>query len=519
MEMAKGQGEAALEDKLKVLETQWPSWTWLRDRLRRSGLDATSARELRSSAPRSSWAILAKPADALVKHFELAPEVLVLCSPWDEIQANDIKRAESLFRAELRVDPGFALVITHDPDAEARLRPVVPDNRRYLFVLDETFAKTPDPQTFLRNLLRDALGGRRLFDLRPPAAGPQFFGRDKELEALSRDVLNGHCLGVFGLRKVGKTSLLRRVSEKFREAGPGARRVIPVEVDLQTTPYHRRNFSGVVDLILRELNGELKRAQIDVPSPSRDPQAHFLESVEHVESALGGRMLLVLDEYEVLLGGRIPQRDGVEILTWLRGIAQAHAGGFSLVLAGRNSRLLAPARIEGADNPMYRFLRSVPLAGLTPEDCRTMVRTIGGRMALRFAHDALDIIVQETGGHPALARTLGDLVDQNTPPMARTPALVNADVIRSVLPRFSREVDDDMRELVDASNDFDQRAADYLVHLAHEIPWVGGPSEARINDALVGYGILHRESHVFRIGRLATWLRENHACPLKAAHG
>ena len=140
-------------------------------------------------------------------------------------------------------------------------------------------------------------------------------------------------------------------------------------------------------------------------------------------------------------------------------------------------------------------------------------------MALRFTPDALDTLVSETGGHPALARTLGDLVDQEIPTSGRNPAAVDAAAIRGVLSRFSREVDEDMRELVNAANDIDPRAGDYLVHLAHEVPWIGGPAEARIEDALVGYGILDRATHAFRIGHLQTWLCENHACPLKVAHG
>lgn len=384
---------------------------------------------------------------------------------------------------------------------------------------DETFQKTLDPQAFLRDLLREGLGSRRLFDVRLPAAGPQFFGREKELEALERDVLTGHCLGVFGLRKVGKTSMLRRISNKFRTAGPSAKRVIPVEVDLQSLPFKRSTLEGLFELIARRLDRELESAQIRVLSRSAAPEDRLVEVLDHLSRELEARLLLILDEYEVLLGGRIPASEGVRLLTWLRGVVQEHPGGFSLVLAGRNGRLIAPARIVGVDNPMYQFLRSVPLAGLSPQECRAMVKKIGARMALRFTPDALEVLVAESGGHPALARTLGNLVDTQIPTSKRAPSVVDAAVVKSVLPRFSRDTDEDMRELVNASNDIEPRAGDYLVHRAHEIPWIGGEPERRIEDALVGYGILHPDSHKFRIGRLAVWLRENHACPPKAAHG
>jgi tetratricopeptide (TPR) repeat protein len=502
------------------LVAQWPGWAWLLDTLRSSGLEPTSTREVPSAHLPSSWLILAKPSELLRQHFEFQPQVLILCVPSDVIQENDIKRAEKIFSEDLRIDPGFALVITADPTAEQRLAPILPDNRRYLFVRDETFRTAPDPQAFLHALLRDGLGRRRLFDFRLPAGEWQFFGREKELEALERDVLTGHSLGVFGLRKVGKTSLLERMAEKLREGRAGVQRGIPVKVDLQTTSYLRRNFEGVAELIGSALDRELSRAQIQVPAPPSHPLERLRAAVEHIEHALGARVVVILDEYEVLLDARrIPQRDGVELLTWLRGLAQEHPKGFSLVLAGRNQRLVAPARIDGADNPMYRFLRTIPVAGLVPDDCRRMVQALGGRMGLHFEPEALNLFVQETGGHPALVRTLGDLIDVHVPTSERNPAIVDAALVKRILPRFSREVDEDMREFVNAANDFDARAGDYLVCLAHGVPWIGGPSEARIDDALIGYGILDPATHAFRIGRLRTWLRENHQSPVEAAHG
>ena len=148
-----------------------------------------------------------------------------------------------------------------------------------------------------------------------------------------------------------------------------------------------------------------------------------------------------------------------------------------------------------------------------------MVRKIGARMGLRFLLPALEVVVKETGGHPALIRTLGDLVDQRVPTSGRYSASVDVAVVQNELPRFSTAVDEDMRELVEAASDIDPGASEYLVSLAHRTPWAGEPSRARLIDALVSYGILHPDSQEFRIGRLATWLRENHAAPVRVAHG
>jgi hypothetical protein len=512
--------QEVVERQLEELTRQWPAWDWLAPMLERAGLTPTSVRELGTRDRRSSWVILTSPSDALVRHFELAPEVVVLCSPWDQIQANDVRRVEDeVFRTEIRVDPGFALVVTNDPDAEKRLGPVVPEHRRYLFIRDAALQNAANAQSFLVGQLREGLGRRRLFDFRQPAAGPQFFGRERELEALERDVLAGHCLGVYGLRKVGKTSLLGQLARKLRYHRPSAAPVLPVEVDLQKLPYTQRTARGVFEMIGRAVRAAQIGWSAAAPRTLVDAQQTLIATVEDAERTPGARVVLILDEYEVLIGGRVSAADGIEVLEWLRGVAQSHPTAFTLVLAGRNARLLAPARIGGRDNPMYRFLRSMPLTGLSAPDCRGMIRKIGARMALQFSPEALKLVADETGGHPGLARTLGDLVDQQVDPSTRNPAPVSAADVRRLFPKFAREVDEDMRELVNAAVDFDPSAEDYLQHLAHGLPWVGGTVGARLQDALVGYGVLEPDGQVFRIGCFGTWLRENLQYPARSAHG
>src|SRR5262249_988721 len=153
---------------------------------------------------------------------------------------------------------------------------------------------------------------------------------------------------------------------------------------------------------------------------------------------------------EVLLGVRgVPRSDGVALLTWLRGLAQERQGSFGFMLAGRNQKLIAPARIDGDDNPMYRFLRTVPLKGLMPDECRGMIQKLGGRMGLWLEPEALDVFVEETGGHPRLVRLFADYVDEAIPTAERSPFTVDAALVKRILPRFARRVEVDMQELVD----------------------------------------------------------------------
>lgn len=514
--------EEALRDHLGEMAQQWPSFAWVVEKLRRAGLPPTHARPRPREEQRHSWYLFVKPDEALRGHLDLAPEFLVLCAPWNEMHADDIAAAEKLVQENPRLDPGFVLVLTEDAQAYDRLKQRLPQARSYFFMTTQALKSEADPQEFVREFLRARLGARHLFALQQPASGPQFFGREREFEALERHVMNGVCVGLFGLRKIGKTSLLLKLAEKYRDAAPGQRRLLPIHLDLQTISFDRRNLGGLVDSLDRALREVEQRAGL--PTAKRVAAANPGTMAERMMSLLSAgkanqvpRLLLVIDEYERLLDRRLPVKDGIEFLSWLRGLAQTSQGRFVFVLAGRNQRFLSSARIEGYDHPLYRFLHDMPISGLAPDDCRKMVRKIGRRLLLRFSPEALNVIEQESGGHPMLARLLGDLVDQQV--TGQRPREIPVELVAGTLPRFRRVADEDMRELLDAAIDIDPQAQDRLIHLGHGAQWVGGALQDRIDDALVRYGILDAQRAHLRIGALQPWLRENFALPRLSAHG
>lgn len=499
---------------------QWPAWQQLRKKLEDAGFISTSVNPTNGDQSKTSWAIFAEPDALIRKQFELAPEILILCAPWDTMQHKDIEWAESTLRTKGRLDPGFVLVLSQDEKAEDRLRATLPTDRIYIFVSIQKLWEELDPKIMFRNILRESLGRRRLFDMRLAAKGDQFFGRERELETLERDVLTGQCVGVFGLRKVGKTSLISRLAHKFRETSD-APRVIPVQVDLLALPFHVHDILGLSRFVYERLLAAISTSDTRSPSDMDKPFDDFMTALDTFQRERRARLLVIFDEYEVLVDGhQLPKSVGIQFLAWIRGLAQSYTGTFSFILAGRNAKHLLPARIDGKDNPMYRFLKHFPLAGLAPKECGTMITRIGARVGLNFLPEALDMIVKETGGHPALTRTLCDLIDEAVAPAKRNPATIDTILIQQILPRFNRStaVHEDMREFLAASVDIDGEAEDYLVHLVHHLPWKGGTIEDRIREALVNYGILHKDRAEFRIGHLESWLRENYAPPAKVAH-
>ena len=253
------------------------------------------------------------------------------------------------------------------------------------------------------------LGRADLYDLRTAVSDVlSFFGRSAFLADLERRLAAGQSSVVFGVRKMGKSSLLCRLREAC--AWPSAL------VDLQ-------GYSGGLGYVYGEALRGWRAAMIDAfpalappewtgdfsaPHPAAQAQA-FRSAVRTLLDMLADRpgrpgLLLFLDEVDTLYD----QPDYPEFAAVLRSVAEdPHCRGrFALLAAGLDPALNRVDRIDSGRNPFYAFFSEAPLGPLDLEDARTMVISIGGQMGIAYTDEALDLLVKAGGGHPFLIRQL-----------------------------------------------------------------------------------------------------------------
>jgi hypothetical protein len=494
-----------IDERRRELDAQWPGWDARLAKLEKAGMSLSDLRSRpRREERRNSWLAHVRPTDALVEHFSLAPEIAVLCAPWDETHAEDIEWIEERLDRESRLDPGVVLCLVGDHRASTRLS--IPKTRRYIFVHRDEWDAVSDPQRWLRDKLRTELGAQRLFDLRSPAEGAQYFGRVREFAEVERYVLAGRSIGLWGLRKIGKTSLLRRLASKHHS--PAADQPMVLLLDLTARAYGEPTIRGVH----RALDAVLDRALCP-------GSGNAVERLAALVRARTGKVVLAIDEYERLLDGSIPAVDGVLFLEALRGLAQSTRDQFAIILAGRDRRFVATARIDGRDNPMYRFLTDLPVGGLDDDSAREMLRKLGRRMGLDLHHEALNRCVRETGGHPMLLRTLGDLIDRGVPVERRQPYVVQRAEVESKLDEFSYEAAEDYRELLLAAGELTDGGDALLIAAAHDERAFSDRSARSVIVELRRFGILSEDSQSFRIDGFRRWLSDNMTPARRAAHG
>jgi len=129
-----------------------------------------------------------------------------------------------------------------------------------------------------------------------------------------------------------------------------------------------------------------------------------------------GIPVLMIDEIELIL----PEEPDSHSLNRyrlfserLRGLVQERKIG--LLFAGVNSAIGKINYFGSRQNPFYQFVSDQYLGPISKRDCREMIVGIGHQMMLSYSDDAVNAIVDASGGHPFLARQICSRIYKSLP--------------------------------------------------------------------------------------------------------
>ncbi len=342
-----------------------------------------------------------------------------------------------------RTDWAGILIYSKPPDALARLH-MAEVRLRNRFVL------IPIPFAEVEQALRDDacvgllaeysnryLPGADLFDDRLAISDAlTFFGRTQLLNRLQDELVNLPGIGLFGLRKSGKTSVMLQLSSALRHHP-----VVRCDLQLygEKTRYGAALFNAIIEQLSKLVaSRQSRRAPRFTPFASAVPAADLTvefarrimtlaEALPHTEYTLP--ILCFLDEVERMLPTKTDSREKVEEFNACFGVLRT---------LSQNQRVLALLvadvhpdcnRInqwpqEGvASNPVYNFFKEVFLPPFTADDTATMLTDLGRFMGREFDEQTLQAIHRESGGHPYVARQFASLLSSRLSAVDHTPIL------------------------------------------------------------------------------------------------
>ncbi|BAY30016.1 HEAT repeat-containing PBS lyase [Nostoc carneum NIES-2107] len=255
-----------------------------------------------------------------------------------------------------------------------------------------------------------------------------FFGRTELLQRLGEELLRYQGVGLFGLRKSGKTSVLLQLGFMLREHPI-------VHIDLQT--YSGSRYGA--DLFNKFIHC-LSTLESAEPLPQFPPFAtdksaselasEFIQRVNQLASAIQKNnqyklpIFCFLDEVERIIPTPADSREKAEefnaVFGALRVLCQQQRQ-ISLLIADVHpdcNRINYWSQSGVATNPVYSFFKEIFLAPFSADETQDMLVNLGKLMGLEFDADTPQQIHNQSGGHPfvsrQLARFLTEKVDNNT---------------------------------------------------------------------------------------------------------
>jgi hypothetical protein len=418
------------------------------------------------------WLALIKPQPNISDYFSLGMEYLLIGHGFPNDFQQRTLLAEPPSDIAFRVDPRVRFVSSNAPMMRAACAAWAVQNRQAIVPIDRIVQRTDaDATAELYELLSQSLWHRDVFDDSEPVTDPsEFFGRELVVQELVSRAYLGQLSAIFGLRKVGKSSLLRRVKELLDADS------LTFSVTALVLCNATRIKSGRWSVILGDLlhawaDGLNRRARrLDLktevregklatllqpgkPAPTDAQLADafqkdfqkLLKAAGSVAAAAGAsdiRLIALFDEADELYPHRTDSGYWRDDYFALWNTLQTIKRGLDIpsqlvyMLGGVNPSGVESGALLSRPNPLFE-LSTIYLKPLTLAEARSLMVGIGTRVGLSFEEGALTAAYEISGGHPWLLRKLGSQVhrsEQSSP----SKRVISESVVRRVFERTKR---------------------------------------------------------------------------------
>ncbi|MFH8870210.1 protein kinase domain-containing protein [Streptomyces griseus] len=378
------------------------------------------------------WSLFLKLPQRLRDLFGTAREVLVWVVESPEFQARTVTQAGHIIDKERpRLCEDFAIIVTLDPDTMRHVSETAEtlDTIFLGFDADAFLSFSPHGQSDFIEAMQRRLYARDLYDL-PSAVtrAEDFFGRRGMVSEIATSLRRGgRHVGLFGLRKIGKTSMLYKLRSTLQTTGDSyighvdVERIDAIEPSAENLLWSlgesiydsHRHIRSISTL---QLFGRY-RLFSSIPDKSMVFEL-FDHDIREIIEKSSRSIVMMLDEVELLSPSTPGSEWGssfVRIWRLLRGLDQQFPDRLSYFVTGTNPSAFEVSNIGGRENPVYNYFKVQYLHPLAKDEVSTLLVTLGHKMGLGWEQAALERLASATGGHPALVRSLASIIHSARP--------------------------------------------------------------------------------------------------------
>ena len=346
-----------------------------------------------------------KPEPHMERAFGFESEILAVYSSYETIQPRTIQAIERFISeqpARGRVDTMIAFLISESDDPITWVKQYMtsnPESRLVAAFTANTLRNSGGDSWMIRSILSDQLFQRDLFNYRLPINSDYFFfGREDLIFDFHNAFKRSENRGLFGLRKTGKTSVFFKLQRLIKSTSDD----ICIYVDCKFPPRRSSRWEELLKYLAEQLS-EYSDYSVDIQD---------VHASDGFLAALGGisnqkRVAIIFDEIEYISPfSPLDDHWKQDFIPFWQTIwyAQGLHGNLAIFVGGVNPTVVEKDLIDNTQNPLFGIVPHVYLGGLSVDEVRRMLRTLGRPMGLRFTEDAVSYVFDQYGGHPLLTR-------------------------------------------------------------------------------------------------------------------
>lgn len=360
------------------------------------------------------YTVFLKPTDELLNRFHLFGNVLCILHPYSTLDGRVFELIEKqLSNNQYRLDKLCVLLISNATVIESTVKRISAESEARIFVpfrYQEWRGGAGGKRDLTIQRLQEQLFTKNLFGMSSALKTDRyFFGRKADIQRIIGKYQAGENASIFGLRRIGKTSVLWAVVRELINNNT------PVAfIDCSDSRYHKQSWNIALFQIkqsLFEANQLAEKGHSVNKYTEQNASVAFQQDLELVKQKFGKPVLFIFDEIENLCFDLSPtdkwSSGEYYLIFWqtLRSIFQQNPNLFSFLLCGVNPKSIETAVLrDGRDNPLYRYIEADYLGFFDVDDVTQMVEMIGGYMGMQFDKEIYTYLTDEYGGHPFLIR-------------------------------------------------------------------------------------------------------------------
>lgn len=383
----------------------------------------------------------AKPTKTVADALLLDREVLTLGLQANELQVRTLHVALDLIQnSQGRLDPKLMLVVHSDKGGDEKLRNWGREQGLKVIPIYRSGAGALPSAEALRTVLAQDLFAQDPFSVTGPVlADADFFGRRNNAIDTLRQLQSGRILSLFGLRKLGKTSLINRVVTLARDAGAPRVAMIDCSVDA---------FNSL------DASSALKAVAKACKLAANHGYAHISEAIKRTDADLVpvfddlwkkgpvSPLAIVFDEIDYITPSS-PNRPHWKTdfnVFWreFRVVCQeAQRMGFpiSILVAGVSSQAFRVESFNGIENAVLHFVPEGYLAPFARDASKAMLKDLCRRCGLVLKDEDLDKVAETCGDFPYWIRLAGSYIHRSLDVQGR-PINLDSGLVDRLLQEF-----------------------------------------------------------------------------------